>query len=268
MRKLILLLLLIHSLCYGAAGDVASIGGKAVTAIASVDGKAGTGIAYYCGKPYSDGDGAACAETTDAGLIHGQDAEGTGTPSGWTDTAAGGTVNWDSTSTPLDGSQSLLLAGSGASSYSCYPITSASSLYAHLRYRPTDSTPATSHNIIAFSSDNECSTQVATVDIRTIAYLRVYHGSSYLTSSDVVFGDATLIHIWFEYVAGSGADGSYAVYWSADGTKPGSPNLSGSNGTATASIQSVSVREYANTTGGAYFDQIMIDNAAIGTVCE
>ncbi|MFA5322822.1 MAG: hypothetical protein WC373_09130 [Smithella sp.] len=63
MKKLILLILLIPSLVYGAAGDVASIGGKAITAIASIDGKTNAVIASFNGKPVSDGDGATCQAT-------------------------------------------------------------------------------------------------------------------------------------------------------------------------------------------------------------
>jgi hypothetical protein len=41
------------------------------------------------------------------GLLVNEDCEGIGTPSGWTDLV--GTPNWDYTTTPLDGSQSLYL---------------------------------------------------------------------------------------------------------------------------------------------------------------
>lgn len=55
-RILWLIFLFLPALCYGAAGDVASIAGKAVTAVSTVDGKAGTAIASMAGKNYSDGD--------------------------------------------------------------------------------------------------------------------------------------------------------------------------------------------------------------------
>lgn len=56
---LILVLCAFVQFAYGAAGDVASIGGKAITAIASVDGKATAGIASFLGKSVSDGDAGA-----------------------------------------------------------------------------------------------------------------------------------------------------------------------------------------------------------------
>jgi hypothetical protein len=61
MKKFLLLFLLIPSLVYGAAGDVASIDGKAITAVATVAGKANAAILTIAGKPVSDGDGASCS---------------------------------------------------------------------------------------------------------------------------------------------------------------------------------------------------------------
>jgi hypothetical protein len=54
---LILLLSAWVQSAYGAAGDVASINGKAITAVASVAGKANAAILTIGGKPCSDGDG-------------------------------------------------------------------------------------------------------------------------------------------------------------------------------------------------------------------
>lgn len=48
---------------------MASIGGKAITAIASVDGKANAGIASFCGKNVSDGDGGLTCTTSDDSAI-------------------------------------------------------------------------------------------------------------------------------------------------------------------------------------------------------
>lgn len=54
--KWLWILLLVPSICFG-AGEVATVGGKADSAIASVAGKTGTGIASICGKTYNDSDG-------------------------------------------------------------------------------------------------------------------------------------------------------------------------------------------------------------------
>ena len=56
MKKLLFLLLLIPSLAYGAAGDVASINGKAITAVSSVAGISNAAILTIGGKPCADGD--------------------------------------------------------------------------------------------------------------------------------------------------------------------------------------------------------------------
>ena len=65
MKKFLLLLLLIPSLAYGAAGDVANINGKAITAVATVAGKANAAILTIAGKPCSDGD-ASCTTSNDS----------------------------------------------------------------------------------------------------------------------------------------------------------------------------------------------------------
>lgn len=53
----LLILVLCAQVAYGAAGDVASVNWKAITAAASVGGKANTAILTIGGKPCSDGDG-------------------------------------------------------------------------------------------------------------------------------------------------------------------------------------------------------------------
>jgi len=62
MKKYLWILLLLPSLCFGATGDLQTIGGKVDTAITSIAGKAGTAIATICGKNYTDGD-AGCTPT-------------------------------------------------------------------------------------------------------------------------------------------------------------------------------------------------------------
>jgi len=62
MIKYLWLFCLIPTLLYGAAGDVASVSGKAVTAISTVSGVAGASIATLCGKSYSDGDATCTTE--------------------------------------------------------------------------------------------------------------------------------------------------------------------------------------------------------------
>jgi hypothetical protein len=57
MKKYLWLLFLLPSLCFGATGDLQTIGGKVDTAITSIAGKAGTAIATISGKNYTDGDG-------------------------------------------------------------------------------------------------------------------------------------------------------------------------------------------------------------------
>jgi len=71
MRYLLLIILMIPTLLYGATGDIASVAGKAVTAISTINGVAGTAIDNICGKNYADGDGGTtCSTSTDSLQIH------------------------------------------------------------------------------------------------------------------------------------------------------------------------------------------------------
>lgn len=63
---LILLLCAWVQSAYGAAGDVALINGKAITAVASVAGKANAAILTIGGKACSDGDTLACTTSDDS----------------------------------------------------------------------------------------------------------------------------------------------------------------------------------------------------------
>ena len=66
MRYLWLILILIPTWLYS-AGEVATVGGKADSAIASIMGKAGTGIGTLCGKTYNDGDSVCNPATHEVG---------------------------------------------------------------------------------------------------------------------------------------------------------------------------------------------------------
>lgn len=230
----------------------------------------------------------ACDDNT--GMLVAEDFEGTGTPTDWTtNVPESATADFDdTTATILRGSQQLKLAGASSSSVEARtPAFAASStVWVAFQYKPTDATPATSHQFIGLYDSG--GTIRASVDIRTTGEIRVYHGASYLqtdgtaactaentpwpgctgSGSGVALGNGEKIYGWFQYTAGSGANGTYSLYLSTTRTIPETAALSGSNGTSTADIVYVYAREYNNTTGGAYFDQIRVKASAIGTLCE
>jgi hypothetical protein len=63
---LILLLSALVQSAYGAAGDVATVNGKAVANISTINGVAGASIATICGTPYTDGDTACSSPDSNA----------------------------------------------------------------------------------------------------------------------------------------------------------------------------------------------------------
>lgn len=94
MRKVficLLILVLWVQFAYGAAGDVASVNGKAITATASVGGKANAAILTIAGKPCSDGDtaGPVYTDCSNAGTaqLYWNGEHTSGTNYGCTDTS-------------------------------------------------------------------------------------------------------------------------------------------------------------------------------------
>jgi hypothetical protein len=243
-------------------------------------GVTGTGIASIFGNDYNDGDGAACADSSCTGFLVCQNFEGAGydNSESWEEDAGDGTVDEDdATATVLRGSQQLKLAGSGASSSTKKTFTAAGDLWVHFRYKPTDSTPATSHNILVFrdGSDND----VGSIDIRTNGTMRFYHGTKYVSTMVAIFADGTKIHFWVHYAKGTGSNGTMEVYWSANATRPALSTTGCYNtdvdqpcslttGTGAVDVAAISIREYNNTTGGAYFDQVLAKATEIGSVCD
>jgi hypothetical protein len=186
----------------------------------------------------------------------------------------------------MRGSQQLKLVGasSGTSNINA-DVTSSSTVWSYFIYRPTDATPATAHTFHVLHSTIDAGhigqDTVASLEIRTDGKVRAYHGTAMVGTDDVILANGTEIHFWLKYVAGTGANGQLAMYWSANGTRPSlssacfkSPAYTSGQtcdhtaGTSTANVISVSLREYNNTTGGAYFDSFIVDDAEIGDVCD
>ena len=214
---------------------------------------------------------ARCADSSCTGFLICQNFEGTGydNSESWSEyIPVDGVLDEDDTTTPMRGSQQLKNAGASSN----YPIatspsfTGSSTIGFHLRYRATDSTPASARYMVSLHDSGDA--VVMHLDIRTNGEIRVYHGTGYATTTDTPVADGTMVHLWGYYVAGSGADGVYKLYKSANSTKPESKSIDGSNGTSTADVEVIKLWEYNNETGGAYFDQVLVSTAEIGTVCD
>jgi len=182
-------------------------------------------------------------------LLLEEDAEGTGTPSGWTN---GGTPDWDYTTTVLAGSESL--STSNGSHSTSNTSLSESELHGFFLYR-TNSIANTPY-VVAINGTG------IYARLRSAGSWRIYDSSGTLATGGSGAADTTY-YIWFRYVAGTGADGIFEWYVSTSGTKPGAPTISSSSHNSTANATGVNFDSNAASTISIW-DNIKLDSSAIG----
>lgn len=206
-----------------------------------------------------------CADSSCTGFLTCQnfEAAATGWDNGesWT-TQNNGTVDpVDTTASVLRGTQQVKILGSStAASYIKKTFTSSTEVWAHLRLKFSDATPST-NNITVYLGD------YTSLTLTTAGALSLKNGAQSLTTSNGVVSDNTKIHVWIHSTKGTGSNGIYQLYVSANGTRPASPTLDGSNGTNTANIAYIQVQSVRNYTA-VFADQILVSTLEIGDVCD
>ncbi len=280
MIRLILVLILVLASPVS-AGNVASVSGVADSAIASIDGVAGTAIGTLEGQTYNDGD-SVCADSSCTGFLVCQNFQtattGYDNSESWSETVGtGGEVEAaDTTATVLRGTQQLkIFAGdAGQTSFTVSPsfATTTSGSF-HFRFKAADATPATQHTIARGLGEDA----VARFGIwlRTDGNIRVTYPNNYATSDfanyapvgSAVLQNDTKYHFWIDFTINGGPNNStLSLYASTSQTKPETAALTISNGDATTGIAYVDLLQSQGAT--AYYDQVLVDNATIGSVCE
>jgi hypothetical protein len=143
------------------------------------------------------------------------------------------------------------------------------------------SAPATAYGYFMFNKDTATGSDPVgnaiffatrdTGDANTGFYLRwdtndeveCYHGTA-TTNGGAVLED-TWYHIWWEYTAGSGADGTLVVYISTDPAVKGAADCNIANGNSAITVQKLYMRGFRDATGtGNYYDKIRVDDVTIG----
>lgn len=187
--------------------------------------------------------------------------EGTGFDNGeaWFKTL--GTPNEDYTTTVLQGSQSLFLDSSGGTSQRCDSATNATA-YAHIwgfKLMRVNAYPSSTSSIFTVRTNG---TALLDAQMDTTGHLRVDIGvNSVLTVSGMSLN--TLYYIFYEYQAGTGLNAVGTIGFTTDGTVPTGNNLSSSiAGTATGQYNNI--RLNATATMVIIYDQVLIDDVAIG----
>lgn len=189
-----------------------------------------------------------------------EDAEGTGTPSGWVDT---GTVNWDYTTTVLAGSQSFSIASnaSGGGWYSSKTFTPGATRYGRLIWRASavNTTPVMidirgadgSTRCFYFMTSNVGAPQLRDPDTGLRA-----------SGSSGVFTSATTYYLWWRYTAGTGTNAVIDIHHGTSKIKSEATLLSTTAGEGTE--QAGSIRLGTSNYTLVIFDAIEVSETELG----
>jgi hypothetical protein len=191
-----------------------------------------------------------------ASFLVNEDAEGTGTPSGWTDS---GTIDWDYTTTVITGAQSLHLPPA-SSNTTKYSLSATGEVWARFKIRQDKTGSVT--RIMQF---NGSSTERMYVGIATNA-LRITHGSATATTVSTMAANTTY-NVWVRYKKGTGADGEGTIAFSTTNTEPTTGNdfASLTTGSSTGDVDEWGPFNQDAPGGTALiFDDLTLDDVAIG----
>lgn len=170
-----------------------------------------------------------------------ENCEGTGTPSGWTDSSS---PNWDYTTTVLQGSQSLLCNSS--STYYTHSAQTTVEYYSLIRFLALPGSVSS-----VFSSRTSAGGSLAIFRVSNTGAVTVFANGSDSTACVNTMTTGVTYHVWLRYVSG----GTCSVEFSTDGVRSGSGDgyTSKTGGTGNAeryqqdSIQHIADRLIADT---------------------
>lgn len=181
-----------------------------------------------------------------------ENMEGSGTPSGWTDT---GSPSWDYTTSPapLAGSESLRVNSSASTVYTIYDFgADYSSFYLYFIFR-----------IETFDTFNDtiCLRNSTGTNLLLLRQMNAA-GSWRLTggsNTTVTLNNSTTYHVWLEFVSATTSD----LYLSTSSTKPGTPSYSVAANTG--SVRDIVFGIQSSSTSDLFFDNALADNVTIGS---
>ncbi|HEY2711363.1 MAG TPA: glycoside hydrolase [Chthoniobacterales bacterium] len=189
-----------------------------------------------------------------------ENCNGTGTPTGWTNTGTG--VNWDRTSNPppLEGTQSLFISGSGVGGNSTkVDFGDQAEVWVFFKLAVTGSAPATAATIAGLSANGGTITEL----LQVTPFGKLSFGGAQ-TSASLTLN--TTNNVWLHYRKGTGSNGIVEVAFSTSETKPtsGSTYYAASTSyTGTNEAGRLFLGTTASTTINMVFDKIRVDNSEI-----
>lgn len=149
-----------------------------------------------------------------------EDCEGTGRPSGWTNYGGNANVNWDYTTGPLAGSQSLRMTCPSGWTVDYYAFTEQNTVNFYFMFNVAtvgDSGGYQKCDLVHF--DNDSFYQVGAISWGPNDKLFVYDTSLGGAETTYSLSTGVTYHVWVERIANS----TLKVYINTSATKPGSP---------------------------------------------
>lgn len=181
----------------------------------------------------------------------------------------GSTISLADTTTPIRGSNQIKITTGTAEAVITSAAFSASEVWYHFAFVPS----AVNISRTIAQLNHGAGTPVCTVILLNTGKLRVQAtGGTARDTTSTLAADGTKYHIWGYYLTGTGAnDAKCSINFASSGTKPADSgnqyNIS-TDGThnSTAAVN-ISLHGTANAGTADTYDEILVDDAAIGDVC-
>lgn len=187
--------------------------------------------------------------------------EGTGTPTGW---FKGGSADFDSTASPLQGAQSLRLNTSA--DYANTPSIAEDEIWGRFLYRPSSVTDTVNTLIL----DDAGFTQMMGISLYTDGTLiALDNGVGVFDFTTDAMSANTTYYVWFHYKKGSGANAVIDVMFDTTcTTRPSVGSSKWAGGTTGVSTSDIEFAQFSSTGSIVYdYDDLQISNTDDFATC-
>ena len=184
------------------------------------------------------------------------DFEETGTPAGWTEPGTG--IDYDNTSSPLVGSQDLLITTTNDTSRTAtvgYSISG--TIYVKLMYK-TGNSNTDDEDIFRFLDSGSVVLAKVMHRYNHHFYVIATGGDS---DQDVATFPTDTLYVWIIFTPGTGSNASIALYYNTTDSMPETPVIQSTNGTTTnSSAEMICEARYSDI---VHIDEVIIDDSPI-----
>lgn len=191
----------------------------------------------------------------------------TGYDNGETWTALGSGITPTYTTSPLRGTQSLYI--NDGTSYALSPsYTQTGEIWGHFVFQTSDGQPGNNATLLRWGDAN-LNNSYGAVSLLTTGYLKIIHGTGTATATTTQLpnGSTGTYHVWFHWKKGTGANGEMEAYISTSNTRPGTAEVSLTNGSITSNTVQTKL-SIDNPGSSIKFDQLYISNSDTFSVVQ